>query len=155
MSVLEHCRRDPLTATADETVRDVAKRMAEQGVGSLAVVDEREHPIGMLTDRDIVQNVIRRRRSPDEVTVGEMMSLDVVSVWEEVPLVRAFHRMRQEAVRRVLVTDDDGKVVGILTFDDALPQIARALGMAAEVVRAQEPGPDVRGHAAADTERSG
>lgn len=154
MSVLDHCRQDPITAVPEETVREVAKRMAEYGVGSLAVVDEHGRPIGMVTDRDIVQNVIRRRRSPDDVAVAEMMSLDVVSVWQEVPLVRAFHRMRQEAVRRVLVTDDEGKVVGILTFDDALPQIARALGMAAEVVGAQEPGPDARAHPAG-TEGSG
>jgi len=153
MSVLEHCRRDPITVAPDESVRDVAKRMEQQGVGSLAVVDLQGRPIGMVTDRDIVQKVVRRNGDPDALTVGEIMSLDVVSVWQEVPLVRAFHRMRQEEVRRVLVVDDDGRVVGVLTFDDALPRIAEALGMAAEVIRAQEPGPDARGHAA-DAQRS-
>ncbi len=139
MSVEDYCQKHPATARPDETVRDAAKRMKRLGVGSLVVVDERRRPIGMLTDRDIVQKAIRRGLDADETAVEEVMSRDVISVWKEVPLVRAFHRMRQEGVRRVLAVDSDGRVDGIITYDDALPLIAHDLSLAADVIRAQSP----------------
>jgi CBS domain-containing protein len=113
--------------------------MERGNVGALAIVDDTNRPVGMLTDRDIVQHVLRRSRDPDTLLVEQVMSLDVANAWEELPLERAFHRMRQEAVRRILVTDDAGKLVGILTYDDALPLIARELSLAADVVSAQYP----------------
>jgi CBS domain-containing protein len=139
MSINQFCRQNPVTATAQETVRVAAQRMADRDVGSLAIVDENGRPVGMLTDRDIVQRVIRRRRSPDEVLIGDVMSLDVVSVWHGLPMQRAFARMRQEGVRRILVTTDDGTLSGILTYDDALPNIAKRFGLAADVLSSQYP----------------
>jgi CBS domain-containing protein len=137
MSVLEHCKREPITAGPGDTVRDAAKRMAELGVGAIIVTDSHDRPVGLVTDRDIVQKVVRRRRDPDRTSLEQIMSLDVVNIWDQLPVSRAFNRMRQEAVRRVVITDDEGKVSGILTFDDALPLIAGELSLAAEVVRSQ------------------
>jgi len=142
MSVDQFCRHDPITAKAGESVRAAAKRMEKMNVGSLAIVDEKGLPVGMVTDRDIVERVVRRRKDPDTVQLHEIMSVDVVSIWREMPLDRAFHRMRQEGVRRVMITDDEGKLNGILTYDDALPQLARRFGLAASVVASQYPDPD-------------
>jgi len=114
--------------------------MHQAKVGSLAIVDEEGRAIGMVTDRDIVQKVLRRRKDPDATRVGDIASPDVVSVWQDVGLDRALARMRQEGVRRVLVTDDDGKLAGIITYDDVLPSIAEEFRMAADVVSAQGPG---------------
>ena len=113
--------------------------MAKMGVGSLVVVDDDGRPLGMVTDRDIVERVVRRRKDPDVVEVQEIMSPDVVSIWGEISLDRAFYRMRQEGVRRVIVTDDGGRLSGILTYDDALPLIADQFALAASVVKAQFP----------------
>jgi CBS domain-containing protein len=73
MSVRDFCRREVCTATAEESIREAAKRMAARGVGALVVVGENQRPIGMLTDRDIVMHVLRRRRDPDRVAVSEAM----------------------------------------------------------------------------------
>ena len=140
MSIADYRQSAPATARPDESVRDAAKRMQQLGIGSLVVVDELERPVGMLTDRDIVQNVVRRRRDPDAVAIEEVMSRDVVSVWNRAPLVRVFHRMRQEGVRRVLSVDSEGKLDGIVTYDDVLPLVAKDLSLAAEVIRSQAPG---------------
>ena len=140
MSIADYRQSAPATARPDESVRDAAKRMQQLGIGSLVVVDELERPVGMLTDRDIVQNVVRRRRDPDAVAIEEVMSRDVVSVWNRAPLVRVFHPMRQEGVRRVLSVDSEGKLDGIVTYDDVLPLVAKDLSLAAEVIRAQAPG---------------
>lgn len=139
MSVGMHCRRDPVTARADESVRDAAKRMRELAVGSLVIVSDEGKPIGMVTDRDIVQRVLRRHGDPDTTPLSRIMNEDLTTIWQGAPLVRAFHRMRQEGVRRVLVTGDGGELAGILSFDDAIPLIAKELGLAADVLRSQMP----------------
>ena len=140
MSVGDHCRRNPVTASPEETVREAARKMEQAKVGSLAIVNEEGRAIGMVTDRDIVQKVLRRRKDPDATRLADIASPDVVSVWQDVGLDRALARMRQEGVRRVLVTDDDGKLTGIITYDDVLPGIANEFSMAASVVSAQGPG---------------
>ena len=139
MHIGEACQRDPVTASADDSVRDAAKRMKQLGVGSLIVIDEGRHPIGVVTDRDVVQRVIRRRRDPDTTTLGEIMSVDIVSVWDRAPLERAFHRMRQNDARRVITTDDHGRVSGLITADDALRIISSDLAAIADVIGAQSP----------------
>ena len=80
MSVQDFCRRNPTTATAAESVREAALRMDAAGVGSLVVVDDRGRPVGMLTDRDLVVRVLRRRLSPDRTTVGEVMQRELGTV---------------------------------------------------------------------------
>jgi CBS domain-containing protein len=143
MRVEEACRKAPVTTGPDETVREAAKRMKQLGVGSIVVVDSLEKPVGMVTDRDIVQRVVRRRMDPDTTTLGEIMSVDIVSVWHSSPVERAFHRMRQEDSRRVIVTDDLGHVVGIITVDDAIPLITDELQKISGVLAAQSPKGDV------------
>jgi CBS domain-containing protein len=139
MSVRDHCRRDPCTAKADETIREVAKRMDVRGVGCVVVVDESEKPIGMLTDRDIVMKVLRRRRDPDKVTVGEVMHRELSTAFELEPLERAIFRMHREGVRRIPVRGQGGKLCGILAIDDALQLLASELAGVAQAVRAQFP----------------
>lgn len=139
MKVEDACRSNPVTGGPDDTVREAAKRMQELDVGSMIVVDASNMPLGMVTDRDIVQRVIRRRKDPDTTTLREIMSVDVVSVWHSSPVERAFHRMRQEDSRRVIVTDDLGHAVGIITVDDAIPLITDELQKITGVLAAQSP----------------
>jgi CBS domain-containing protein len=147
MPVGDFCRREPCTATADESIREAAKRMDARGVGCLVVVDAGGRPVGMLTDRDLVMRGLRRRRDPDTTTVGEVMHGDVTRVREAAPLEVAIRRMRSDAVRRIPVTDDAGRLVGILTADDVLQLASSELAGVAEAIRAQFPANLEGGHA--------
>lgn len=139
MACGECCQRNPVTARASDTVRDAAKRMDTKGVGCVVVVDEEQRPVGMLTDRDVVVKVLRRRRDPDQTRVDEVMHEGVTVVRERMPVDIAFRFMRRDGVRRIPIVDDDGRVSGILSYDDALQLIAEQLGCAAAVARAQFP----------------
>ena len=139
MSMKDYCRREVCTATSEETIREAAKRMAARGVGSLVVVDGQERPIGMLTDRDIVMRVLRRRADPDRVLVGAVMQDEPSVVREDTPLDAAIRVMRRDTVRRMPVVDDAGRLVGIFAVDDALQLLASELAGVAEAVRAQFP----------------
>jgi CBS domain-containing protein len=147
MPVGDFCRREPCTATADESIREAAKRMDARGVGCLVVVDAEGKPVGMLTDRDLVMRGLRRRRDPDSTTVGELMHDDVTRVREAAPLEVAIRRMRSDAVRRIPVVDDAGRLVGILAADDVLQLAASELAGVAEAIRTQFPADREGGHA--------
>jgi len=101
---------------------DAARRMRDEHVGSLVVVDEaagRRIPIGILTDRDLVVGVLARiDRRIDAVTVGDVMTSDVVKAWEDDDLADTWKRMRSYGVRRIPVVDADGALAGIVAFDD-------------------------------------
>jgi CBS domain-containing protein len=147
MPVGDFCRREPCTATAGESIREAAKRMDARGVGCLVVVDAEGKPVGMLTDRDLVMRGLRRRRDPDSTTVGELMHDDVTRVREAAPLEVAIRRMRSDAVRRIPVVDDAGRLVGILAADDVLQLAASELAGVAEAIRTQFPADREGGHA--------
>jgi CBS domain-containing protein len=139
MSVADFSRPNPCTATPDESVREAAQRMDARGVGSLVVVDPEGKPVGMLTDRDVVMRVLRRRRDPERTTVGSLLYGEVTRVRASAPLEVAIRRMRSDGVRRIPVVDDAGKLVGILAADDVLQLAASELAGVAEAVRAQFP----------------
>jgi CBS domain-containing protein len=147
MAIFDYCRRKPQTATPEESVRVATRRMDSQGVGCLVVVDAGGRPIGMLTDRDVVMRVLRRRRDPDTTTVGEVMHGDLSAVSSSAPVERAVRRMHVDGVRRIPVVDADGRLVGLFTADDALQLLSSELAGLAEAVRSQFPADLTSGHA--------
>ena len=137
MSVGNHCRRSFSRAQASETIREAARRMKTENAGYLVVVDDRNRPIGMLTDRDVAMQVLRRSRDPDQTSIGDVMHEDVTSLWESTPLLTAFRRMRADGLRRIPVIDDSGKAIGVMEWDDALQVIAAELEQVARVAKSQ------------------
>lgn len=140
MSCESVCRKNPVSTDPEASVRDAAKRMDAEGVGCVVVVDGERRPVGMLTDRDVVMQVLRRRRDPDRVRVREVMHEGVSVVRARMPVDLAFRFMRRDGVRRIPIVDDDGRLEGILTYDDALQLVSAQLVRAAAVARAQFPG---------------
>jgi CBS domain-containing protein len=146
-TIQDFARRNPATASADETVREAARRMEARGVGCLVVVDAERRPIGMLTDRDLVMRVLRRRRDPDTTKVADVMEGEVTSVTEDAPVERAMLRIHQEGIRRVPVVDRQGRLTGIFAADDAIQLAANELAGLAEAARTQFPADLEAGHA--------
>ena len=139
MPVGAFCQENPPTADASDSIRDASRRMAEARVGCLFVVDGKHRPIGVLSDRDVTMKVLRRRRDPDETTIGDVMRDDVIHVNLHTPMLTAFRRMRADGVRRLPVVDDDGALCGVLTWNDALQIISKELQLAADVAAINEP----------------
>jgi CBS domain-containing protein len=111
--------------------------MAERGVGTLVVVDDTSRPVGILTDRDLVLRILVERRDPDETTIGEVMSRPVHAVTEDTALESALRGMAGVGVRRAVVVDDAGSLVGILSLDDMLDLLAEEAEAIGGLVRRQ------------------
>lgn len=118
------CVRTVQIASPEESVRAGARRMREAGVGTLVVVDEERAPIGMLTDRDVALRCVAEERDPETTTIRTIMSEPVVCIPEATALEDALGRMAGASVRRVAVTDPDGRLAGILALDDVVELLA-------------------------------
>lgn len=130
MTVGEYCNREVVIVEASESVRTAANLMRSQHVGDVVVVNKENsstRPVGILTDRDIVMEVLAEDVDLDSVSVGDVMSYELETVGEEIKLMDAIKRMRAKGVRRLPVVDSEGGLVGILTADDVLDLFSEQL----------------------------
>jgi CBS domain-containing protein len=127
----ELCVREVVTATRDELVRDIAARMTELHVGSVVVVDyedEAPRPIGIVTDRDLVRTLsLEELGHTRALTVGDVMSRDLLTAIESEDVLTALARMRARGVRRLPIVDERGALVGMLAFDDIVEWLTEEL----------------------------
>jgi CBS domain-containing protein len=115
-TVREAMTASPRSIESGENVVQAARMMANENVGSLPVVDGGAL-VGMVTDRDLVMQVLAKDLDPGKVTVSEVASENPVVARPEDSLESALQRMAQEQVRRLPVVEE-GRLVGILAQAD-------------------------------------
>jgi CBS domain-containing protein len=92
-------------------------------------VTEQGRPVGVLTDRDLTLALAERNGNLSDVTVGDLMTREVVTIPSGATLDIALDRLGGEGIRRLLVVDDDGNLAGILSWTDLVPHVSeRGLG---------------------------
>jgi CBS domain-containing protein len=106
----------PTAITSDATVVEAARRMSSEDVGSLPVVDG-EKLVGMVTDRDIVLQVVAKDLDPHKVAISDVCSENPVVANPDESLDDALQRMASEQLRRLPVVAE-GRLVGILAQAD-------------------------------------
>ena len=132
MTVGGICNRNVVVAPKGEAIVDAAKRMRMFHVGNVVVIENRGNkrmPVGILTDRDIVLSVVASDPGHlSSLLVSDAMSSELVTTREDTCLVDAIKLMQERGVRRLPIVDQDGGLVGILTFDDVVRFFAEELG---------------------------
>ena len=141
MGVGEICKRSVVVTPAKTSVQEASRLMRENHVGSLVVVEETARgarPVGIVTDRDVVIEVVAAGVAPAPLTVGEIMGPDLVTAHEADEAWDTIQLMRRRGVRRMPVVGDDGLLVGIVTVDDLIDLIAEQLDGLARVIAAEQ-----------------
>ena len=137
MTAGEYCNREVIIVEPTISVTEAAVLMRRHHVGDLVVVEkegEEARPVGIITDRDIVIEVVAQKIDPDSLTVKDIMSTDPLRVAETVSLLDTLELMKQRGVRRVLVIADSGGLQGLLSADDAIELIAEQLNDLTQLV---------------------
>ena len=116
MQVSQIMTPDPDTAQPSDTLRVVAAKMDSGNYGSVPVVDA-GRLVGVVTDRDITVRAVAKGLGPD-TTVGEVMTPDPVCIAPESEIGEAAEIMQEEQIRRLFVTDDDDRLVGVVALAD-------------------------------------
>lgn len=140
MSVARLCSRVVATAAPNENIWTAAERMFDLEVGTLVVVEPPGHAVGILTDRDIALRCVAGRVDPSKTPIAELMSTPAYGVDEHSPIEDAVTRMAALGLRRLVVTGENNRVVGVLSLDDVLEQIVGQTRAIGGLLKQQKPG---------------
>jgi CBS domain-containing protein len=123
-----------------QTLHDAAKRMGELDIGVLPICGDDDRLKGMLTDRDIVVKGLAQGRDPATTGCGELAQGTVHWITADASLDEALTMMREHAVKRLCVLDDNKRLSGIITEADvATNATENKTGEMVEAIAAQPP----------------
>jgi len=113
-----------ITVEGEVNVRDAALLMTDKRIGSI-VVTERGQPVGIVTERDMIERVVSLCRDPCETKMKEIMSSPLITIGSDVPILDAMRQMRKQGISRLVVVDDE-KLVGIVSERDIVRGVSIA-----------------------------
>jgi CBS domain-containing protein len=135
------CEHKVTVAGRGMPLPEAAKLMRERHVGSLVVVESADNgrvPVGIVTDRDIVVEVLAKDLDYRKLSVGDIMSTDLLCVNQVDEVRDVIALMRRRGVRRVPVLNAAGAMVGIASLDDLLDVVAEQLGDLAITIASEQ-----------------
>jgi CBS domain-containing protein len=141
MPISEVCNREVVIVQPGETVLEAAQLMRRHHVGDVVVVEERggrRVPVGIVTDRDLVLEVMAPQIDPATITVKDLLTTDLVTIKKDAGLFEAIEYMHAKGVRRLPVVDDNGGLIGILTLDDLIELLSDEMTALARLVKHEQ-----------------
>jgi CBS domain-containing protein len=139
MNIREFCIHEVACVARTATVAEAAALMREFHVGDLVVIvvdtAGRRKPIGIVTDRDIVVEVVAAGVAPASIGVADLLQRPLITVRDDKSFADVARLMSAHGVRRIPVVDAHGDLVGIVSHDDVLRQLASPLAALAELPR--------------------
>ena len=141
MNVGEICSRIVVVAESSTSVQQAAKLMRDHHIGALVVTEGgagARRPIGIVTDRDMVVEVVAADVDYRTLTVGDIMSERPETLKETAGLFEIIRQMRSGGVRRLVVVDANDHLLGIVAMDDLIPVLAQEMSALAQAIRAEQ-----------------
>lgn len=137
MNIASLCSREVVAIAAGAPLKEAAALMCEEHVGSLVVVTDEDPPkvVGILTDRDLALDVIGKGDAGRDLCAGNIAKAPPVAVSGGASLQEAVAVMEKAGVRRLLVVDDEGGVVGLVAAEDLMAEISEELAGLARALR--------------------
>ncbi|MDZ4821619.1 MAG: CBS domain-containing protein [Planctomycetota bacterium] len=109
----------PACCLPDTPLAEVAAQMVRFDCGSIPVIEfHGNRPIGIITDRDITARSVAEGKNPLELTAKDCMTSPVDTVYEDTTVEACCNRMEAMQIRRMLVTDKEGKCIGVVSQAD-------------------------------------
>lgn len=137
MTIGEICTRETVIATREMTVAAAAQLMRQHHVGTLVVVDQvnggKRVPVGIVTDRDAVVEVMATGLDPNVITVGDIMEQELVTARANEGVLETMQIMRYKGVRRLPIVGKAGELIGIVSIDDLLEVLAEEFSELAKI----------------------
>ena len=130
MSVVSEIMSQKAIVTVDindnPSALDVAKLMAKHSIGLVVVVEDNNNkPVGIITERDIMKKVSARNRRANQVAATNIMSSPPVTVKSIDSVDTATEKMARYTIKRLVVVEEDGSMIGVLSVSDIAKKLAR------------------------------
>jgi CBS domain-containing protein len=107
-----------------DSIQDIARRMREVNIGFAPITDRDGRPLGTITDRDIAIRVCAEDRLASVTPAREVMSHEAVVCLAGEPVERAEEIMSLHHKSRLMIVDDVGRLVGVLSLSDIFAEAA-------------------------------
>lgn len=107
----------------------VSQLMRKHHIGAIVVVEAggNNRPVGIVTDRDLVLELMSEGLDPEVFTAGDVMSVDLVLASPEMGAMEAIQLMKKNRLRRLVIADANGSLAGIVTMEDVLMLLTNEL----------------------------
>lgn len=141
MPISDICNTKVVTARKDASIVEVARLMRERHVGCVVVVDEvrgNPVPVGLITDRDLVLEIIAAEADPDKLSAEDIVVHNVIVADENDGILETLHSMRKHGVRRIPVVNGNGVLAGIVSADDMIELIAEEMKELAKMISVEQ-----------------
>jgi CBS domain-containing protein len=120
MNVLDYCAADPASVPITATAAEAIEAMIRRGMGAAAIIDEHGIVAGIFTERDVMTRVALSGRDPHQIPVREVMTTPVLMATRSTLVAEAASVMIHQQHRHLPVTEDDGRLIGILSIRHVL-----------------------------------
>lgn len=141
MIVSDFCEREVVIVEADTTLVETAKLMRHFHAGYVVVVEDKNNqinPLGIVTDRDIVIEVVATELDAETITAGDIMVQYLYKVSKDDGLVSTIEMMNQHGVRRLPVVTAEGLLVGVVTMENILEKMSNLFDFTALIKTERE-----------------
>ena len=131
------CNKDVVTVERDATILNAAKLMRQHHVGDVVVVETKINktvPVGIVTDRDLIMEVVATDLDSNVFTVGDIMVSHLAVIQESASVFEASHLMTSKGIRRLPVVDNSGGLVGVISLDDLLLMLSKEIGLISKLI---------------------
>ena len=129
--ILEIKGRDVLSIKVSESVYAAVEKMAKMEVGALTVLDDTEHLVGIISERDYARKIVLNDKTSKDTNVSDIMTSNVISIAEETTVEKCMSLMSQKKIHHLPVLKRDA-LVGIITAADLMKFIVKKQSMAIE-----------------------
>ncbi len=136
MSIGEFCTKKVVVTQKDTGIVELAQLMRKHHVGDVVVIEthiDRMLPLGIITDRDIVVELIAEEVDLKSVTAGDLMSTTLITAQQKDGLWDTLQLMRSQGIRRLPVVNEQDFLEGIITVDDLIELLADELVILAKI----------------------
>jgi len=107
-----------VTLDVSASVKEVVEKMTDNEIGSIVITKENNKPIGIITERDIVQKIVVKDRDAKQLKAADIMSSPLVTGNKTMSLLEAITEMVLKRIKKLPVLDDNGTLIGILSLFD-------------------------------------
>ncbi|MEW6604404.1 MAG: CBS domain-containing protein [Thermoproteota archaeon] len=126
-----------VSASPNDTVRDIAKKMKEEKIGSIVIMDK-DKPVGIVTDWDIVSNGLTKDAKPSQIKAKDVMQ-DIHTIESEESITEAARQLRKHNIKRLGVVYKK-RLVGIISSSDVIavtPDLVDVVSEKAAIIRGE------------------
>jgi signal-transduction protein with cAMP-binding, CBS, and nucleotidyltransferase domain len=135
MPVKDIMTRNVAVVDIKSDVQQLARKMLELDVGSVIIMDGK-HPIGIVTERDIVKKIITNNLKPGDISIKELMTTPLITIPASEDVTEAMHMMVKMKIRRLPVVEM-GKLIGIVTDIDLIAVSAEMGSIFSDLIQIQ------------------